>query len=152
MKKTLVLIILFLLFVPVMVDAKSGCCSHHGGVDCTQKQKNGRVVCNDGWKGSSCYYNEMKKCAAYIIDYREEDKFVEVEDKVEYISKVEKEDESFNILDAEHSDGAFVSNILSAHNILPNNGNSDVEFPGLYKNFGIVFWFGNVYSGLDNSI
>ena len=82
----------------------------------------------------------------------EEEKFVEVEDKVEYISKVEKEDESFNIFEAEHSDGAFVSNILSAHNILPNNGNSEYEFPGLYKNFGIVFWFGNVYSGLDNGI
>lgn len=31
----------------------SGCCSSHGGVS-NQCQSNGKVVCNDGWRGSSC--------------------------------------------------------------------------------------------------
>jgi len=46
-----------------VVDAKSGCCSHHGGVDCSAgAQANGHVICYDGWRGSSCLYSEMIKC------------------------------------------------------------------------------------------
>lgn len=47
----------------VPVFARSGCCSHHGGVCCScGPQVDGRVICNDGWRGSSCYYSEMVKC------------------------------------------------------------------------------------------
>lgn len=51
-----------LLFAPI-VNAKSGCCSGHEGVNCGGgSQLNGNVVCNDGWKGSSCKYSEMVMC------------------------------------------------------------------------------------------
>ena len=59
--KKFICTILIIIF-PTFVSAKSGCCSHHGGVDCTQKQSNGKVVCNDGWKESSCDYSSMVKC------------------------------------------------------------------------------------------
>ena len=63
--KKLFILILLVLFLPVTVNAASGCCSSHGGVDCTKIQSNGNVVCNDGWKGSSCSYSGMKKCIGY---------------------------------------------------------------------------------------
>lgn len=50
---------------PSIVNATSGCCSHHGGVDCSRKQENGQVICNDGWTGSSCSYSSMVKCIGY---------------------------------------------------------------------------------------
>ena len=47
-------------------EAKSGCCSSHGGVDCaTGPQSNGHVICNDRWYGSSCLYSEMVMCGSY---------------------------------------------------------------------------------------
>lgn len=37
--------------------ASSGACSGHGGVNCAAgPQPNGRVICNDGWKGSKVMY------------------------------------------------------------------------------------------------
>lgn len=52
----------FLLF-PKPLYSKSGCCSSHGGVDCSAgPQSNGHVICNDGWRSSSCLYSEMVKC------------------------------------------------------------------------------------------
>jgi len=54
----------FLYLKPIY--AKSGCCSHHGGVNCAAgPQSNGKVICNDSWRGSSCYYSEMVKCGGY---------------------------------------------------------------------------------------
>lgn len=51
MKKYVLLGIIFL-FVPFSVNAKSGCCSWHGGVSyCAE---NGRYVCNDGTYSPSC--------------------------------------------------------------------------------------------------
>lgn len=41
-----------LLFNLQIVEARSGCCSHHGGVSGCSKY--GRVICSDGWTGSSC--------------------------------------------------------------------------------------------------
>lgn len=53
--------ILFVYSSPVF--ATSGCCSGHGGVDCSAgPQANGHVVCNDGWTGSSCSYSSMVMC------------------------------------------------------------------------------------------
>ena len=49
-------------FMFINVEAASGCCSSHGGVDCSKKQANGNVVCVDGWTGSTCSYSGMKKC------------------------------------------------------------------------------------------
>lgn len=63
-----ILIIIAIIFIPVEINASSGCCSHHGGVDCSRKQANGRVICNDGWMGSSCYYSSMSKCIGYDIE------------------------------------------------------------------------------------
>ena len=53
--------ILILFFAPMNVLAAKGCCSGHGGVDCTKIQQDERVVCNDGWLGSSCTYQSMDK-------------------------------------------------------------------------------------------
>ena len=54
----------FLISSPIL--ARSGCCSHHGGVCCEcGAQSNGKVICNDGWRGSSCYYSEMVKCVGH---------------------------------------------------------------------------------------
>lgn len=45
------------------VLATSGCCSGHNGVNCVAgAQGNGRVICNDGWTGSSCSYASMIMC------------------------------------------------------------------------------------------
>lgn len=58
------LMTVFLYLKPIY--AKSGCCSHHGGVNCAAgPQSNGKVICNDGWTESSCYYSEMVKCGGY---------------------------------------------------------------------------------------
>lgn len=45
------------------VDAKSGCCSHHGGVDCDAgPDSDGSVICKDKWRDSSCSYSSMASC------------------------------------------------------------------------------------------
>ena len=42
------------------INATSGCCSHHGGVNCSAgADSDGSVICNDGWKDSSCSYGSM---------------------------------------------------------------------------------------------
>ena len=51
MKKYVLLMILIILF-PFSVDAKSGCCSWHGGV--SHCAENGRYVCNDGTYSPTC--------------------------------------------------------------------------------------------------
>lgn len=63
--KFFVLIVISLLFNINYVYATSGCCSGHGGVDCSRVQANGKVVCNDGWTKSSCSYSSMAKCSGY---------------------------------------------------------------------------------------
>ena len=62
--KHLILTVLLAVFLSFKsVEAKSGCCSSHGGVDCSAgAQSNGHVICYDGWRGSSCLYSEMVKC------------------------------------------------------------------------------------------
>lgn len=64
MKKLLCFILLLILF-PFNVNATSGCCSHHGGVNCSYRTSSGGVICNDGWTGSSCSYSSMSKCNGY---------------------------------------------------------------------------------------
>lgn len=55
--------IFFLLIFNSNIFAKSGCCSSHDGVNCgVGAQGNGKVICNDGWRGSSCLYSEMVMC------------------------------------------------------------------------------------------
>lgn len=56
MKKLILTFIFFLFFVfsfSLSVDAKSGCCSWHGGVDYCDTSE-GRYVCNDGTYSPSC--------------------------------------------------------------------------------------------------
>lgn len=54
---------LTLIFLPKNIEARSGCCSGHDGVNCSAgAQSNGNVICNDGWRGSSCSYSEMVMC------------------------------------------------------------------------------------------
>ena len=56
-------VFLLLFLFPVNILAKSGCCSSHGGVNCSAgSQSNGHVICYDGWLGSSCLYSEMVMC------------------------------------------------------------------------------------------
>lgn len=62
--KTLFVLLLFsLIFLPKNIEARSGCCSGHGGVNCSAgAQSNGHVICNDGTRTSSCLYSEMVMC------------------------------------------------------------------------------------------
>lgn len=63
-RKILFILLFFSLsFFAKEIEAKSGCCSGHGGVSCgTGPQSNGNVICNDGWRGSSCSYSGMIMC------------------------------------------------------------------------------------------
>lgn len=61
------LFVLSLIF-PVSSLARSGCCSGHDGVNCAAgAQSNGNVICNDGWRGSSCSYSGMVMCGGGSI-------------------------------------------------------------------------------------
>jgi len=60
--------LLLSLSFPNIILAKSGCCSGHGGVSCAAgAQSNGTVICNDGWRGSSCSYSGMVMCGGSSI-------------------------------------------------------------------------------------
>lgn len=66
MKKMMVIVLLIGMVINLpSVNAARGCCSSHGGVDCSRIQSNGSVVCSDGWTGSSCSYSSMAKCSGY---------------------------------------------------------------------------------------
>lgn len=59
----ILLVFLFFILFPQKIEARSGCCSGHSGVDCgAGAQSNGNVICNDGWRGSSCSYSGMVMC------------------------------------------------------------------------------------------
>jgi hypothetical protein len=64
---TFVLILVFPFVFPKHLIATSGCCSGHGGVNCAAgPQASGKVICNDGWRGSSCSYSGMVMCRGYV--------------------------------------------------------------------------------------
>jgi len=55
--KSLVLLSLVFLSLPLTASAESGACSSHGGVNCAYGiDADGSVVCNDGWKESTTSY------------------------------------------------------------------------------------------------
>ena len=61
--KITILIIIFLLLSPTSLDATSGACSSHKGVDCGKgRQSNGMVYCIDGWTDSMVEYDFMIEC------------------------------------------------------------------------------------------
>ena len=63
MKKIVILLlVLFLIFNPVMIYAKSGCCSHHGGVAGCSGVKQ---LCNDGTLSPTCY------CETTTVSYKD---------------------------------------------------------------------------------
>lgn len=51
-KKVLIVFICLFLFIPLEINAKRGCCSHHGGVSGCNAF--GRQICNDGTLSPSC--------------------------------------------------------------------------------------------------
>lgn len=53
MKKILFIVVLLFLFIVSRVDARSGCCSYHGGQSYCDSSV-GRWVCNDGTYSPSC--------------------------------------------------------------------------------------------------
>ena len=55
MKKVVGCILLIILFMPINIQAKRGCCSWHGGV--SGACRNGYQVCNDGTTSPSCTCN-----------------------------------------------------------------------------------------------
>ena len=62
MKKIVIFTILFyLIFSPISVYARSGCCSHHGGVKGCYGE---RQLCNDGTLSPTC------SCESKYIDYK----------------------------------------------------------------------------------
>src|SRR5574344_1704153 len=66
-KEYLYFLIILLIFMPEVVLAKRGCCSHHGGVyGCSSS---GRQVCNDGTLSPSCTCTSSvttKKVSTYV--------------------------------------------------------------------------------------
>ena len=63
--KTLLVCLIFVLSILVTqkVEAISGACSYHGGVDCNAgSDHDGSVICNDGWRDSSVGYYETSMC------------------------------------------------------------------------------------------
>jgi len=61
--------ILVLLFIPISLNATSGACSWHDGVDCDRgRQTDGKVYCNDGWTDSMVQYDYMKECEQNLKD------------------------------------------------------------------------------------
>ncbi len=64
MKHVVLASILFLL--PSFTFATSGACSGHSGVDCSAgRDRDGSVICYDGWRNSSVHYSSMVKCSGY---------------------------------------------------------------------------------------
>ena len=62
-----ILFLLSLIFLVKNIEATSGCCSGHDGVNCSAgAQSSGNVICNDGWRGSSCSYSEMVMCGGSL--------------------------------------------------------------------------------------
>jgi len=68
MKKTVFLrffiaVSLFLTPLTSLATNGSGACSWHGGVDCSAgTDRDGSVICNDGWRGSSVKYSDVAEC------------------------------------------------------------------------------------------
>lgn len=60
------LILIFL--IPIKVEAISGACSDHIGVNCSASQANGHAICNDGWPNSSVLYQDMDECQLSATD------------------------------------------------------------------------------------
>lgn len=93
---------IILLVIPTTVIATSGCCSSHGGVDCSLQQSNGKVVCNDGWTGSSCLYSSIIKCNVseqYVLSDNtviDTEEYIE-DDVIEVIKEKNEENKSYII-------------------------------------------------------
>lgn len=52
-----------LFFIPLIIQATSGACSGHQGVNCNAGPDwDGSVICNDNWRDSSVSYYSMKMC------------------------------------------------------------------------------------------
>ena len=48
---------------PSTVEAKAGACANHGGVSCEAgADKDGSVICKDGYKRSVVQYDSMEMC------------------------------------------------------------------------------------------
>lgn len=65
MKKLLKIIIVLacLINIPITVQATSGACSSHGGVNCSAGASvEGKVQCNDGWVNSSVFFSDAQEC------------------------------------------------------------------------------------------
>lgn len=53
-------------FIPSTSFATSGACSGHGGVNCSLgPDRDGSVICNDGWTNSKVSYSSMVKCGNF---------------------------------------------------------------------------------------
>lgn len=60
----IVVVAVILIVFPFSTSARGGCCSSHGGVDCEAgRDQDGSVICKDGWRDSSCSYDEVSKCS-----------------------------------------------------------------------------------------
>jgi len=64
MKKIIFLVIMLLLLFPITANARSGCCSHHGGVS-GSCSSSGRQICNDGTVSPSCTCASTYKAPTY---------------------------------------------------------------------------------------
>jgi hypothetical protein len=60
--------VLSLAFAAVPAGATSGACSGHGGVNCAAgADKDGSVICYDGWRKSTVSYKSMVMCSPKVV-------------------------------------------------------------------------------------
>lgn len=81
MKKVLLLFVILPILMPSFVNAKKGCCSHHGGID--HCGLDGYYICEDSTESPSC------TCTPKIITYDE------------YVKKRESSSNNVKVIDSQ---------------------------------------------------
>ena len=163
MKLKIFLFLFFILFLISLASSGSGCCSGHGGVDCSAgPQLNGKVICTDKWENSSCYYGSVEICDNYnLLKNNIEKKTEEIkipagkieneieiksenklEEKLKDIKLKENKQIRFEVKDISKKENVIILN--NAENIKKERNNFNAELPkkilsDALKKF-VIFW------------
>ena len=123
MKKFIIFGLSFLsliLLLPMNVYARSGCCSHHGGV--AGCNSDGRQICNDGMLSPTCTCDTSNDTYGYID--------LNVEN---YDYEVEKDDESSKHYAINYSTDNYIDSVETKNDV------DDASFLSILIIGGIIF-------------
>ena len=81
MRQLLTLILLLMLIPSLTASARSGCCSHHGGVQGCE-QSSGRQVCRDGTYSPSCRCETGQPNATYNNGSSQNNRYQNMQTKI----------------------------------------------------------------------